>query len=93
MDSLPHLIKISTEPLNTEEIVAVIKDLNHNKAEGLGNILADILKIDTVAVNKLLQPLLLQVWLKESLPFDWKKGVIIKLPNKGDLSQCNNWRD
>jgi hypothetical protein len=22
----------------------------------------------------------------------WKKGILIKLPKKGDLSVCNNWR-
>ena len=22
---------------------------------------------------------------------EWKKGVIIKLPKKGDLGDCNNW--
>ena len=24
---------------------------------------------------------------------EWKKGLIIKLPEKGDLSHCKNWRD
>jgi hypothetical protein len=26
------------------------------------------------------------------LPNEWKKGIIIKLPKKGDLTNCNNWR-
>jgi len=26
------------------------------------------------------------------VPVDWKKGVIIKLPKKGSLKDCNNWR-
>jgi len=26
------------------------------------------------------------------VPADWKKGVIIKLPKKGSLKDCNNWR-
>jgi len=24
---------------------------------------------------------------------DWKTGLIVKLPKKGDLSLCNNWRE
>ena len=26
------------------------------------------------------------------MPDDWQKGSIIKLPKKGDLSICDNWR-
>ena len=26
------------------------------------------------------------------MPEDWKKGLLVKLPMKGDISQCNNWR-
>ena len=26
------------------------------------------------------------------MPSDWTKGIIIKLPKKGALNDCNNWR-
>ena len=26
------------------------------------------------------------------MPADWRKGVIIRIPKKGRLSDCNNWR-
>ena len=29
---------------------------------------------------------------QEQVPEDWKKGNLVKLPKKGDLSSCNNWR-
>ncbi|GFR86839.1 endonuclease-reverse transcriptase [Elysia marginata] len=28
----------------------------------------------------------------EKVPETWKKGIIVKLPKKEDLSQCGNWR-
>ena len=28
----------------------------------------------------------------ESAPEDWLRGLIIKLPKKGDLTSCENWR-
>ena len=27
------------------------------------------------------------------MPADWTKGVIIRIPKKGALGNCNNWRD
>ena len=33
-----------------------------------------------------------QIWSKEQVPEGWKKGLLIKLPKKGDLSHCKNWR-
>ena len=34
----------------------------------------------------------LSIWDTERVPDDWKKGIIIKLPKKGDLTSCGNWR-
>jgi hypothetical protein len=33
-----------------------------------------------------------QIWQEEKYPNDWNKGIVIKLPKKGYLSICNNWR-
>jgi hypothetical protein len=40
----------------------------------------------------MLHPLLVKIWETEAVPEDWKKGFIVKLPKKGDLSECTNWR-
>jgi hypothetical protein len=32
------------------------------------------------------------IWEKEEVPVDWGQGVIVTLPKKGSLSDCNNWR-
>jgi len=31
------------------------------------------------------------IWREQEVPDDWKKGIV-KLPKKGNLSDCNNWR-
>ena len=33
-----------------------------------------------------------RIWNEEQIPDDWRKGLLVKLPKKGDLSLCNNWR-
>jgi len=40
----------------------------------------------------MLYPLLEKIWEKEKIPEDWEEGLIIKIPKKADLSNCNNWR-
>ena len=32
------------------------------------------------------------IWEQEVVPKTWKQGLIVKLPKKGDLSECGNWR-
>ena len=31
-------------------------------------------------------------WQSEKVPSDWKRGVITRIPKKGNLSECSNWR-
>lgn len=39
-----------------------------------------------------LTKILNKCWKDQKLPKEWKEGIIIKLPKKGDLADCNNWR-
>ncbi|KAK1804745.1 hypothetical protein P4O66_003597 [Electrophorus voltai] len=38
------------------------------------------------------QMLFKKCWQDQSVPSDWRKGVIVKLPKKGNTDDCNNWR-
>lgn len=37
-----------------------------------------------------LQTLFAVIWNREDLPDDWTEGILIKIPEKGALSNCNN---
>ena len=39
-----------------------------------------------------LLPIFNEIWNNETLPQEWRDGIIVKLPKKGDLGDCNNWR-
>nr|KAG5685711.1 hypothetical protein BaRGS_027976 [Batillaria attramentaria] len=52
----------------------------------------EALKADIQTSTDMLHPLLRKIWESESVPQDWKKGHLVKLPKKGDLSSCSNWR-
>ena len=36
--------------------------------------------------------ILYEIWNKEQVPSEWKTGLLVKIPKKGDLSKCENWR-
>ena len=40
----------------------------------------------------MLYPLFRKVWDEEKLPSDWKEGFVNKIPKKGDLGKCSNYR-
>jgi hypothetical protein len=40
----------------------------------------------------MLYPLFLDIWKEERFPKDWKEGIIVKIPKKGDYRNFNNWR-
>jgi hypothetical protein len=49
------------------------------------------LKVDPYISADILLQLFQHIWQKETFPKEWKEGIIIKVPKKGDLSQCRNW--
>ena len=51
-----------------------------------------MLKADEQETPRILCQIFQRIWDEEDTPDDWKTGTIIKLPKKGDLGNCNNWR-
>jgi len=66
--------------------------MKNGKATGTDNIPAEVLKADPYISADILLPLFQDIWQKETFPKESKEGIIIKVPKKGDLSQCRNWR-
>ena len=75
-----------------EEICKAIKRLKNGKSAGPDSIPAEALKADIKTSVEMLYPLFRQIWGEEQVPSEWKEGYLIKLPKKGDLSSCSNYR-
>ncbi|GFR69577.1 E3 ubiquitin-protein ligase RNF31 [Elysia marginata] len=75
-----------------EEIVDAIKQLNQGKAAGPDLIPPEALKADVDTTATFLCPLFAKVWTSGKYPIDWKEGHLVKIPKKGDLSRCENYR-
>lgn len=91
-DLHPHETSINTNPPTLEEIVEAIKELKNGKAAGNDNIPAEALKADPHITARAFLPLFQAIWLEEKLPDEWLQGILIKVPKKGDLSLCKNYR-
>lgn len=85
-------LDISIEPPTKEEIVSAIKSQKNGKAPGQDNLNAELFKADPDLASKILQPLFKTIWEGKEIPDDWSEGIIIKIPKKGNLRDCNKWR-
>lgn len=95
----PHIqpadrdLSIDTSAPTREEIRKTIKKLRNGKVAGPDSIPAEALKIDTETIEEMLHTLSKKIWEEENIPFEWKEGCIFKMPKKGDLSNCANYRE
>ncbi|XP_068719643.1 uncharacterized protein [Montipora capricornis] len=76
-------------PPTKAEVSKAIKSLKSGKAAGPDGIPPEALKADVQTSTEMIHPLLMKIWENEQIPVEWKKGYLVKLPKKGDLSSCN----
>nr|KAG5690470.1 hypothetical protein BaRGS_016470 [Batillaria attramentaria] len=95
---IPETPPAETElPINCDkpskaEIRKAIMTLRNGKAAGPDEIPAEAIKADTETAVNTLHSLFSKIWEKEEVPAQWKEGIVIKLPKKGDLRDCSNYR-
>ena len=51
-----------------------------------------MLKAGEPEISCVLAAIFKAIWEEKRLPEDWQTGLLFKLPKKGDLENCNNWR-
>ena len=68
-----------------EEIRRAIKQLKNGKVTGTDRIPAEALKVDPEMLAEMLYVLFDKIWEEEEIPLEWKEGLLIKIPKKGDL--------
>ena len=89
---LPVLEELDQLP-TMEEIQRAINNLSSGKAPGQDGIPAEIYKCGQEAILPVLHLLLLMCWNEGAVPQDMRDASIVTLyKNKGDRSDCNNYR-
>lgn len=74
------------------EIKKAIMSLKNRKAAGPDEVPAEAIKADMGTAVSMLHNLFSKIWVEERVPAEWKEGILIKLPKKGDLGDCSNYR-
>ena len=86
-------LDISTDVSIRTEIIQAVNSLKNGKAPRHDNLNAELVKGDPELAATNLTPFITKIWELEEIPSDWSTGVIIlKIPKKGSLRDCNNWR-
>ncbi|VDO65576.1 unnamed protein product [Schistosoma curassoni] len=70
----------------------VIRKIKSGQAAEPDDIPAEALKSDIEKSENMLHTLFRKIWEEEQVPTDWNDGYLIKIPKKGDLSKCKNYR-
>ncbi|VDP30099.1 unnamed protein product [Schistosoma curassoni] len=91
IEAAPTHLTINVGPPTIEEISMAIRQIKSGKAAGPDKIPAEALKADVAATARILHILFNKICDEEQVPTDWKEGLLIKIPKKGDLSKCNNY--
>ena len=84
------MLDINIEAPSKAEIEQALSELKRNKTPGPDGITAEALLANTKVTTETLSVLFTKIWEEEKLPDDWKETHLIKLPTKGDLSDCEN---
>ena len=82
------------EPPSKEELLEAVMKLKNEKAAGESGILPEMVKAmccDGDCVEMLVE-LVRDVWEEGCVLTDWSNAVLISIPKKGYLSECDNWR-
>ena len=74
------------------EIVAAVKKLKAGKAPGTDEIPGELLKHGGDCIIDQLHHICNDIWMKETIPDDWTKSIILTMPKKGDVTKCENYR-
>ena len=85
--------KINLHLQSKSEIKQAIKKLKTAKASGPDNIPPEALKANPDLTANILHKIYKDIWKNEVMPQDWNIGHLIKLPKKGNLKECKNYRE
>ena len=63
-----------------------------NCSPGIDQIPAELIKAGGSTIRGAIYKLIIAIWNKEELPGEWKESIIVPIHEKGNKTDCNNYR-
>lgn len=79
-------------PILREEVIAAVKTLKKGKSAGVDNIPTELVQAGGEPMIDILLTVCNKIWTTGVWPTPWTRSLIITLPKKGNLQQCQNYR-
>ena len=73
---------MNTDKISKAEIKSAIKSLRIGKVAGVDSIPPEAIRVGGEVSMEALHSLLNKIWRQEEIPDEWRKGLLVKLPNK-----------
>ena len=86
------MLNVNLSDISLEEVRSALRKLKNNKAAGADDIQPELLRHGGKTLEMELLHLFKNFGNKKESQRDWDQGVIVTIPKKGDLSDCNSWR-
>ena len=79
-------------PILRREVEAAVQSLKKGKSAGVDNIPAELVQACREDVINALTTICNKIWQTGEWPTPWSQSLVITLPKKGNLQQCQNYR-
>ena len=76
-----------TTEIREAEVKQALKKTKIGRTPGIDGIAAELYKAESDVAVKELTRLFKRIWHEEKIPDQWKKGLIVKIPKRGDLKK------
>ena len=81
-----------TTPSFPKTVEAAVQSLKKGKSAGVDNIPAELVKAGGESVITTLTTICYKIWQTGEWPTQWTQSLVITLPKKGNLQQCQNYQ-
>ena len=88
----PHFSAKDDHPILHTEAEAAVQSLKKGKSAGVDNIPAELVQAGGEDVITALTTICNKIWQTGKWPTPWTQSLVITLPKKGNLQQCQNYR-
>ena len=79
-------------PILRKEMEAAVQSLKKGKSAGVDNIPAELVQVGGEDVITALTTICNKIWQTGEWPTAWTQSLVVTLPTKGNLQQCQNYR-